>query len=147
MVHPIKSSNVTQSMLSVRAITFFSNIFGMVSTYLWLYSPCGPWPLFQFLTLYIVGRVPWTEDQPIARPLPTHRTTQTHAHRHPCLEWDPNPRSQCLSGRRRFMTWTTRPLWSALVWYTGPIFISSKFSGYVIPPVLTVRSALDYWVY
>jgi hypothetical protein len=45
--------------------------------YLWLYSLCGPWPLYQFLNLYTVGRAPWTGDQPAARPLPTHRTTQT----------------------------------------------------------------------
>jgi hypothetical protein len=38
---------------------------------------CAPWPLFQFLNLYTVGRTPWTGDQPVARPLPTHRTTQT----------------------------------------------------------------------
>jgi hypothetical protein len=44
---------------------------------LWLYSPCGPSPLFQFLNLYTVGRTPWTGDQPVSRPLPTHRTTQT----------------------------------------------------------------------
>jgi hypothetical protein len=37
----------------------------------------GPWPLFQSLTLHTVGRTPWTGDQPPARPLPTHRTTQT----------------------------------------------------------------------
>jgi hypothetical protein len=36
-----------------------------------------PWPLFSFLILYTVGRTPWTGDQPVARPLPTHRTTQT----------------------------------------------------------------------
>jgi hypothetical protein len=36
-------------------------------------------PLFHFgfLILYTVGRTPWTGDQPVARPLPTHRTTQT----------------------------------------------------------------------
>jgi hypothetical protein len=45
--------------------------------YRWLYSPCGPWPLFQFLNLYAVGRTPWMGDQPVARPLPAHRTTQT----------------------------------------------------------------------
>jgi hypothetical protein len=39
--------------------------------------PCGTWPLFQFLNLYTVGRTPWTVDQPVAKPLPTHRTTQT----------------------------------------------------------------------
>jgi hypothetical protein len=30
---------------------------------------------FSFLILYTVGRTPWTVDQPITRPLPTHRTT------------------------------------------------------------------------
>jgi hypothetical protein len=43
----------------------------------------GPWPLFSFVILYTVGRTAWTGDQPVARPLPTHR--------HPCLEWDSNP--------------------------------------------------------
>jgi hypothetical protein len=45
-------------------------------------------------------------SQPVARPLPTHKTTQTQnkrTPRHPCLEWDSNPRSQCLSERRLFM--------------------------------------------
>jgi hypothetical protein len=32
---------------------------------------------FSFLIRYSVGRNPWTGDQPVARPLPTHRTTQT----------------------------------------------------------------------
>jgi hypothetical protein len=48
-----------------------------VSIYLWLYNLCEPWPLSQFLNLYTVGRTPGTGDQPVARPLPTHRTTQT----------------------------------------------------------------------
>jgi hypothetical protein len=43
----------------------------------WLHSPCAPWPLFQFHNLYTVCMTPWTGDQPAARPLPTHRTTQT----------------------------------------------------------------------
>jgi hypothetical protein len=34
-------------------------------------------PLFQFLNLYTVGRTPCTGAQPVARPLPIHRTTQT----------------------------------------------------------------------
>jgi hypothetical protein len=37
----------------------------------------GPPPLFSFLILYTIGRTPWTGDQPFARPLPIHRTTQT----------------------------------------------------------------------
>jgi hypothetical protein len=32
---------------------------------------------FSFLILYTVGRTAWTGDQPVARPLPIHRTTQT----------------------------------------------------------------------
>jgi hypothetical protein len=37
--------------------------------------------------------------------------TQTqNKHRHPCLERDSNPRSQCSSGRRHFMSQTVRPL-------------------------------------
>jgi hypothetical protein len=32
---------------------------------------------FSFLVLYTVSRTPWTGDQPLAGPLPTHRTTQT----------------------------------------------------------------------
>jgi hypothetical protein len=35
----------------------------------------GPWPFFQFLNLYTVGKTIWTEDQPVIRPLPTNRTT------------------------------------------------------------------------
>jgi hypothetical protein len=38
-----------------------------------------PWPLFQFRDT--VGRTPRTRDQPVARPLPTHRTTQTQTKR------------------------------------------------------------------
>jgi hypothetical protein len=53
----------------------------------------GPWPLLQFRKLfYTVGRTPWMSDQLVARPLPTHRTTQTqNKHTHPCLEWDSIP--------------------------------------------------------
>jgi hypothetical protein len=36
----------------------------------------GPWPLFSFLILCTGGRTPWTGNQPVARPLATHRTTQ-----------------------------------------------------------------------
>jgi hypothetical protein len=60
---------------------------------LWLYSPCRPWPLFEFLNLYPVGRTPWTGDQPVARPLPKLKTTQTQNKRTqtsiPCLGFEP----------------------------------------------------------
>jgi hypothetical protein len=50
-----------------------------LSAYLsvYLYSPRELWPLFQVFLLYTVGRTPWTEDQLVTRPLPTHTTTQT----------------------------------------------------------------------
>jgi hypothetical protein len=38
----------------------------------------GPWPLIQFLNhFYTDGKTPWTSDEPVTRPLPKHRTTQT----------------------------------------------------------------------
>jgi hypothetical protein len=93
-----------------------------------------PWPLFQLLILYTVGRTPWTGDQPVVRPLSAHRTTQTQnkrtQYRHPCLEWDSNPWSQVSKERRQFMPYTAWPLWSAnslfthlniLLYMCGPI--------------------------
>jgi hypothetical protein len=44
---------------------------------LWLYSPLDLGRIFSFLIIYLVGRTPWTGDQSVAKPLPTHRTTQT----------------------------------------------------------------------
>jgi hypothetical protein len=50
--------------------------FGII--YFWLYSPLlGLGRFFSFLILYTVGRTAWTGDQPVAGPLPTHRTAQT----------------------------------------------------------------------
>jgi hypothetical protein len=46
--------------------------------YLWLYSLLLDLGCFlNFLILYTVGGNPWTGDQPVARPLPIHRTTKT----------------------------------------------------------------------
>jgi hypothetical protein len=48
----------------------------------------GSWPPIQFRNHFFTeGRTPWTSDQPVARPLPKHRTTQTqnkrtHTHTH-----------------------------------------------------------------
>jgi hypothetical protein len=49
----------------------------MTVIYIWLYSPLDLGRFFSFLILYIVCRTQWTRKQPVARPLPTHRTTQT----------------------------------------------------------------------
>jgi hypothetical protein len=37
--------------------------------------------LYSLLILHTVGRTAWTRDQPLARPLPTYRTTQTENER------------------------------------------------------------------
>jgi hypothetical protein len=56
----------------------------------------GPCLFFSFLIFYTVGRTPWTGDQPVARPLPAHRTAQTQNKRTqtsmPWVEFEPtNP--------------------------------------------------------
>jgi hypothetical protein len=40
----------------------------------------GSWPLFQYLKQHTIGRIPWTGDRSVARPLPTqtqNKHTQT----------------------------------------------------------------------
>jgi hypothetical protein len=40
-----------------------------------------------------------------------HKTQNKRTqYRHPCLEWDSNPRSQRSSEQKEFMPWTARPL-------------------------------------
>jgi hypothetical protein len=72
-----------------------------------LQSFVGPWPRRQFHNLfYTDGRTLCTSEQPAPILLPAHRSTQTQnkrAHRHPCLEWDSNPRFQRSSKQRQFM--------------------------------------------
>jgi hypothetical protein len=57
------------------------------SIHLWLYSPLLDLGKFlSFLIFYTDGRTPWTGDQPVARSLPAHRTTQTQTKRiHTCM--------------------------------------------------------------
>jgi hypothetical protein len=67
---------------------------------------------FTFLIPYTVGTTILGRDQPVARPLPAHRTTQTQnkANRQPCFERDLSTQFQCSSGRKRFIPQTARPL-------------------------------------
>jgi hypothetical protein len=53
----------------------------------------GTWTFFNFVIPYTVITTPLMVDQPVARPLPTHRTAQTHI-KHmqtsiPRLEFEP----------------------------------------------------------
>jgi hypothetical protein len=44
----------------------------------WFFQPIrGPGLLFSSVIIFTDGRTPWTSDQPVARPLSKHRTTQT----------------------------------------------------------------------
>jgi hypothetical protein len=63
---------------------------------------------FYFSLLILVSRTPWTNDQPLARPLPTHKHI-INADKHPCLDLDSNPRSQCSRELRHFIPETARP--------------------------------------
>jgi hypothetical protein len=51
-----------------------------------------PWPLVQFLNLYIAGRTPWKGDQPVAKPLLAYTGQHKHrinAHTHASKEFQP----------------------------------------------------------
>jgi hypothetical protein len=69
------------------------------------YNPKHLCPKFQRLRRYTVGRTLWRGiSSPQCRYLHTdEHTHRRNAHRHPCLEWNSNPQSQCSNGRRRFM--------------------------------------------
>jgi hypothetical protein len=56
---------------------------------LWLYSPLDFGPFFSSLILYTVGKTPWTGDQPVVRPLPTHRTTHSTQTYMPLVGFEP----------------------------------------------------------
>jgi hypothetical protein len=55
--------------VSIRHVaTAISSIYGSTALF-------EPWPLLQFRNLfYTDGRTTWSNDQPVARPLPPHRT-------------------------------------------------------------------------
>jgi hypothetical protein len=86
-----QSLQATAGRLPNASFHFFSNSYSLsfIHSSMALQPFVGPWPLLQFRILFFffctVGRILWTTDQPVTRPLPTHRTTQTQnkrAHRH-----------------------------------------------------------------
>jgi hypothetical protein len=70
---------------------------------------------FSFFILYTVVRTPWTGDQPVARPLPTHRTTQTQTKRTqtstPWVGFEPT--IPAFERTKTVMPQIARPMWSA----------------------------------
>jgi hypothetical protein len=66
----------------------------------------GPWLLFQILDLFTqtVGLLGRGISLSQGRYIHTGKHKNSiNAHRHPCLDCDSNPRSQCLSGRKQFI--------------------------------------------
>jgi hypothetical protein len=86
-------------------------------------SLLGPGLFFRFVIFFtqtagLLGQViSPSQDRYLHRGQHKHRINE---HRLPCLEWDWNPRSQSSSGRRQFMPYTGRPLWSAHTLYSPP---------------------------
>jgi hypothetical protein len=84
----VSSSATKISLLNSRNVAFigcgeiscFMNIrSGALFIHQWLCSPfIGKWQIFfGFVISYTVGRIPWAGDQPVAKPLATHRRAQT----------------------------------------------------------------------
>jgi hypothetical protein len=62
----------------IEMVILFLGVLSNLFIYLWLYSLLLNLSHFSsFLILYRVGKTPRTGHQPVARPLPAHRTTQT----------------------------------------------------------------------
>jgi hypothetical protein len=113
-----------------------------LSIYLWLYSSwldLGLF-LFSFLILYTVGRTPWTGDQPVARPLPAHRTAQTQNKRTqtsmPRVEYQPTTRVQASEN----ISWQpAQPMWSAPDIYLTKFQESTLSGGLWLPSYEVAR--------
>jgi hypothetical protein len=88
-----------------------SAIISSRAIYVWLYGPfIGPWPLFQFLDIFLqsVGLLGRGISPSQGHYLHTYRITDMHASSG-IRTHDP----QYSSGRRQFMPYTVWPLWSA----------------------------------
>jgi hypothetical protein len=77
----------------------------LVLVLLLLYGPLlGLGPFFSFLILYTVGLLGGGSARCKAATYTQNNTNRINAYRHPWLEWDSNPRSQCSSERRQIMS-------------------------------------------
>jgi hypothetical protein len=75
---PIHHSVITPTFVATHSQLLTEILNELLLLILWLYSPLlDLGGFFRFFILYTVSRTSWTGDQAVARPLPTHRTTQT----------------------------------------------------------------------
>jgi hypothetical protein len=93
--HPFSQTIV----IKLKSYTIYLSIYGSTDL-------CRTLAAFQFLNLFTqsVGLHGRGSARRKAATCAQYNTNRIKAHWHPCLEWDSNPRSQCLSGRRQFMT-------------------------------------------
>jgi hypothetical protein len=63
--------------METRKANKFREINCLISFYGSASCPLDLGLFFRFLNIYTNDRTPWKEDQPVSKPLPTHRTTQT----------------------------------------------------------------------
>jgi hypothetical protein len=61
------------SAVAMCALTLVLSIYQSMALQLFV----GPWPNFNVLSFYTVSSIPWTGDQPVARPVSAHITAQT----------------------------------------------------------------------
>jgi hypothetical protein len=85
------------------------------------------WPLFQFLNHIHSWYDPLDGESARCKAATyTQHKHRINAHKHPCLECDSKPRSQCSSGRRLFKPQTARQLLSASIWTQAVQFQTFK---------------------
>jgi hypothetical protein len=71
--------NASHAALPMATSKFSPYVHSFIHSSMLLQHFVRPWPLLQFHNpFYKDGRTPWTGDQPVTKPLPTHRTTQTY---------------------------------------------------------------------
>jgi hypothetical protein len=90
-----------------------------LSIYLSIYDPFLDLGRFlSFLILFTDGRTPWMGDQPAARPLPTHMTTQAQNKRkHTSMAGVGfEPTIPVFRRAKTVHALDARPLWSAEMW-------------------------------
>jgi hypothetical protein len=91
----LKATEKKRNIINEKCHTYVSFI------HQWLYSPLlGPGLLFSFVIFFTqtIRLLGWVISLSQGCYLHTgHHKHRINAGRHPCLEWDSNPRSQCLS--------------------------------------------------
>jgi hypothetical protein len=73
-------------------------LFIYLSTHLWLCTPCGPWPFIPVSQCYAQSVRSLGRRNSLSQGRCLHTEQHKHrinAHRHQCLDWVSNPRSQC----------------------------------------------------